>query len=170
MITAPVLLFLVPAASAEKWPVADIVATASVAATPAEMLTVLVDLPRVGPLLPRECVGTWTPGTPSVGKGATAVVRYDMAAMHRKLAMTVTRADDEGQRVIVDWDHAGNRGFVTRWVAEASEGGSKVTLTTPINPPPWPFTAYYYQAVKPEWDRCQASFIAAVAAGAASGR
>ncbi len=170
MIVAPTMLLLAAPATATTWPSADIVASAQVSVSPTEMLALLVDLPRIGPTLPRDCVGLWTPGTPSSGVGATARVRYDMAAMHRKLDLSVTRADDQGQRVIVDWDHAGNRGFVTRWVVESAEGGSTVTLTTPINPPPWPFTAYYFGAVKPEWDTCQVAFIAAAAGEAAARR
>lgn len=164
-----VLLMALPA-HATSWPSADVTASGTVAASPQQVLSVLTDLPAVARVLPRECVGTFTVGTPSSGKGATALVRYDMAAMHRKLQLTVTRADDEGARVIVDWDHAGNRGFVTRWVVEAGEGGSAVKLSTPINPPPWPFTRYYYDAVKPEWDACQAQFIEAVGAEAAAPR
>ncbi|MBM4393821.1 MAG: SRPBCC family protein [Deltaproteobacteria bacterium] len=155
------LLFAV-AAEARDWPSADIVNEGTVAASPEAMVAVLTDLARVGTLLPRDCVGQWTPGVPASGAGATAEVRYDMAAMHRKLNMTVTRVEADAGRALVDWDHAGNKGFVTRWTVTAAEGGSAVKLASPLNPPPWPFTKYYFDAVKPEWDACQAKFIAAV--------
>ncbi len=152
-------LLFAGAAEAKDWPSADIVAEATVPASPEAMAAVLTDLARLGTLLPRECVGIWTVGSPASGTGATATVRYDMAAMHRKLVMTVTRAEADASRAIVDWDHAGNKGFITRWTITAAEGGSTVKLASPLNPPPWPFTKYYFDAVKPEWDACQAQFI-----------
>lgn len=155
------LLFAV-AAEAKDWPSADIVAEATVPASPEAVAAVLTDLARVGTILPRECVGAWVAGSPPSGQGATATVRYDMAAMHRKLVMTVTRVEADASRALVDWDHAGNKGFITRWTVAATELGSTVKLASPLNAPPWPFTKYYFDAVKPEWDRCQAQFIEAV--------
>ncbi len=159
------LLFAV-AAEAKDWPSADIVAEATVPATPEAMTAVLSDLARVGTLLPRECVGAWVVGSPPSGQGATATVRYDMAAMHRKLAMTVSRVEADDSRAIVDWDHAGNKGFITRWTITATDTGSTVKLASPLNPPPWPFTKYYFDTVKPEWEGCQLQFIEAVAKAA----
>jgi NADPH-dependent ferric siderophore reductase len=130
---------------------------------------VLTDLARFSTALPSDCVGRFTVGVPASGKGAQARLRYDMAAMHRTLNMTVSRVDVQAGRAVVDHDHAGNRGFVSRWFMEAKEDGTHVKVTTPINAPPWPFTKYYFEAVKPEWDACQGRFVENVAMAAAAG-
>jgi hypothetical protein len=131
------------------------------------MVAVLTDLDRMSTLFPADCVGLYKVGSPEKGVGAKATIRYDFAAMHRKLEMTVSRVETEGL-FLVDWDHAGKRGFISRWVMTAGEGkSSAVKLNTPINAPPWPFAAYFFDVVQPEWQDCQTRLIAAVGAEAA---
>jgi hypothetical protein len=141
----------------------DILTDTTVPVAPEAMLPVLSDLARFKLAVPPSCLGRFEVGTPSSGKGATARVRYDMAAMHRPLTLTLTRLDVEATRLVVDYDHPTNLGFTTRWVVEAVEGGSHVHVQTAISAPAWPFTAYYYAAVQPEWVACQATIVANVA-------
>ncbi len=162
---AMLLALVLPLALAgEAPPSPDMVTERVVAASPEAISAVLADLPRYATALPRECVGRFVVGTPATGKGARARVRYDMAAMHRTLDLTVSRLEVAPSRAVVDFDHAGNRGFVSRWFLEVQPDGTHVKVTTAINAPPWPFTKYYFDAVKPAWDACQAQFVENVAA------
>ena len=138
---------------------ADIVTERVVAPSPESIAKVLADLALYAKALPPACIGRFVPGTPAAGKGARARLRYDMAAMHRSLDMTLSRLDVEPTRAVVDFDHAGNRGFVSRWFMESQEAGTHLKVTTAMNPPPWPFTKYYFDAVKPEWDACQGQIV-----------
>ena len=157
--------FLAALAAAETPPVsADIQTDTHVAAGPEAMAAVLTDLLRVKSVADPACLGRFELGAPTAGVGATAQVRYDMAAMHRNLTLTVTRGDVSPARAIVDWSHPTNLGFTTRWVVDAvPEGGSHVTVQTGLYAPGWPFTRYFMAAVRPEWTACQAALTAAVA-------
>lgn len=167
----PMLLsLLLPAALAADPPSsADIVSERVVSASPEALAAVLLDLSRYATALPPACVGRLKIGTPATGLGAKARIRYDMAAMHRNLDMTVSRADVSATRAVVDFDHASDRGFITRWFLESQADGTHVKVTTAINPPPWPFTKYYFDAVKPEWDTCQGQIVENVAKLAGGG-
>ncbi len=125
----------------------------------------IMDLNKLKGITPVTCVGKWEMAPRSEGEGASATVRYDLAALHRTLLMTVTNVEP-GRRV--DLDHAGNRGFITRWSFAPSPtgAGTHITWLTPINPPPWPFKAYYFETVKPEWERCASATLDALAAAA----
>lgn len=147
------LLLLLPAALAGKWDGAptDIQAERVVASAPEQVFSHLLDLEHLRALFPTDCVGLWEPGERTFGEGANAIVRYDIAAMHRKLPMTLVRA--EAPRLI-DFDHLGPRGFVTRWTLEPVEDGTKVSLLTPLNAPPSIFRGYFQNVVRPEWLGC----------------
>ncbi len=157
-----ILLLAAALAAAPANPSADIVTEATVAPSPDALTTVLTDLDRFRKALPTDCVSVFEMGSIRAGKGATARVRYDMAAMHRALTMTVSRVEVLPERTIVDFDHATDRGFVTRWMMEPSATGTQVTIRTALNAPPWPFAAYYFKAVQPEWTDCQARFLTGV--------
>lgn len=163
------ILMLTAALAADPPPSADIVSEAVVAPSPEALAAVLTDTARFRQALPADCVSRFEPGPITVGKGASARLRYDMGAMHRTLTFTISRLEVTPTRTIVDFDHATDRGFVTRWVMEAGEGGTTVRVRTALNPPPWPFTAYYFSGVQPEWTSCQARFIDEVARLATSG-
>ncbi len=149
------LLFLLPVALAGKWDGApsDIQVDRVIPAEPQAVFSYLLDLSHLRAIFPEDCVGLWEPGERTFGEGANAIVRYDIAAMHRKLPMTLVRAEAPHH---IDFDHLGPRGFVTRWSLEPADGGTKVTILTPINAPPWPFRGYYHQVVRPEWTECYA--------------
>lgn len=153
-------------AAVDKTPVAtarvgDIVTTVLVPAAPGAIIDVLTDLPTFGTLLPTDCVGLYTVGLTPKGLGAQATLRYDMAAMHRKLEMRISRIERESLW-LVDMDHAGNRGFISRYLMTPGDSGTTVTLKTALNAPPWPFAAYFFDTIQPEWQGCQARIIAAV--------
>ena len=156
---------LAPQAAADDARAGDLVNTQVVAASPAGMVDVLIDLPTFGRLLPPDCVGYFKVGLTPKGLGAQATVRYDMAAMHRKLELTVSRIERD-EMWMVDMNHAGNRGFISRWVMVPGADGTAVTLKTPLNAPPWPFAGYFFDTVHPEWEGCQDRMITAVAAEA----
>lgn len=151
------LLLLIPMALAGKWDGAetDIRAERVIPAAPEAVFSHLLDLGHLRAIFPTDCVGLWEPGERTFGEGANAIVRYDMAAMHRKLPMTLVRA--EAPRLI-DLDHLGARGFVTRWTLAAEPDGTstKVKLETPLNAPPAPFRGYFQNVVRPEWLGCYA--------------
>ena len=86
-----------------------------------------------------------------------------MAAMHRNLTFTITRVEADPSRSIVDFDHATNLGFITRWTLTPGESGTAVNVKTALNAPPWPFTGYYFAAIRPEWLSCQAELVQNVA-------
>lgn len=148
----------------------DIRAERVIAATPAQLSVVLTDLEQVRRLWSAACVGVWeeVPGAAKAGKGAQIEARYDMAAMHRTLVMTVSAIAVN----YIDHDHPGKKGFTTRYVfTDLSAGGApstRVEMKTPIYAPKWPLTSYYYRAVKPEWEACQAEVLEALA-GAVGG-
>ena len=149
------LLFLLPVAFAGKWDGAetDVYAERVVAAPPEAVFSYLLDLGHLRAIYPTDCVGLWEPGERTFGEGANAIVRYDIAAMHRKLPMTLVRA--EAPRLI-DLDHLGPRGFVTRWTLTPEGEGTKVRIETPLNAPPPPFRGYFQNVIRPEWTDCYA--------------
>jgi uncharacterized protein YndB with AHSA1/START domain len=137
----------------------DVRAEAVVSASPEQVYAVLTDLKLLRKATPETCVGRWELGTKTVGPGSTATVRYDMAAMHRNLVMALTNAEPSWK---VEFEHAGNTGFITQWTLTVEGGGTKVSMTSLLEAPPWPFKAYYYETVQPTWAWCQAQMIAGV--------
>ncbi len=146
------LLFL-PFAFAGKWDGAetDIKAERVVPGEPQAVFSHLLDLGHLRAIFPVDCVGLWEPGGRTFGEGASAFVRYDIAAMHRRLAMTLVRADAPR---MIDFDHLGARGFVTRWTLAPAETGTLVQILTPLNPPPEPFRGYFQNVIRPSWQDC----------------
>jgi uncharacterized protein YndB with AHSA1/START domain len=129
----------------------DVEASVVVAAPADRIFNYLLDLRDLQVVFPEDCIGKWEMGARTFGEGATAYVRYDMAVMHRRLAMTLTHAIGPST---IDFDHLGNRGFVTRWTLAPEGDGTRVTIRTPLNPPPAPFRGVYYRSVQPEWTMC----------------
>lgn len=131
--------------------VADVEATLSIPAPPEKIFTYLLDLRNLQVIFPADCVGKWELGERTFGEGASAYLRYDMGMMHRRLAMTLTHATGPTS---IDFDHLGNKGFITRWSLTASATGTDVRVRTPLNPPPKPLKGYYFTTVQPEWQLC----------------
>lgn len=141
----------------------DIVARTVVPASPAEVAKTLSDLRAHEGLWPEGCTRKWVHGTVNVGPGAAAELVYTMGPMRRRLAMTLSRA--EGER-LVELDHAGNKGFVSRFTLTPGELGTEVVFHTWVNAPPKPFRKLYTRRVQPVWQSCQQGFLDALAAGA----
>lgn len=137
----------------------DIVAIRSIAASPEAVVAVLSDLHRVETLWPADCTRDWLHGAVSAGPGASAELTYTMGPMRRRLAATLSRV--EAGR-FVELDHAGKRGFITRWVLTPGELGTSVEAHTWIQPPPWPFGKLYTNRVQPVWQGCQEGFLEAL--------
>lgn len=170
MLLAPVLAPLIALLTAAVSPAfagnydtltADVSVSAPVDATPEQVFSYLLDLHHLEAMIP--CIGKWEMSQRTFGEGASAMVRYDIAALHRKLPVSLSRADAPYR---IDLEHLGDLGFTTvislREVPFTPEGETpktNVTLLTPLNPPPWPFRKYYYDAVQTEWKKCYATTL-----------
>ena len=138
-------------------PDSNVMAELELSHSPQQVFEQLVDTKDVAALFPGHCARKWEFENTVVGKGARVRVTYRAALMRRRLTATVTRTDANTR---VEWDHEGNRGFVTRWtIREGGDGGSIVELKTWIQPAPWPLRKYYFNRVQPEWQRCYSDVL-----------
>lgn len=153
----PVLLTL-PAAAAEpaEEPSSDVVAQREIAASPQAIYEVLLDTPRMARLAPERCMRKWEVAP----DGQSFRVVYLVEAFRRKLDAQVT-APEAARRL--EWDHLGNKGFVTRFSLAEAEAGTRLTLTTYVAPPGWPLRRYYAKTVQPAWVDCYETFLEAIA-------
>ena len=154
-----------PEADPAELPDADIVAVAVLQAAPEELMAMASDLEQLEDLWPEGCTRDWVHGTVHKGPGASAQLVYTMGPMKRRLAVTVSRV--EAGR-LVELDHAGNRGFTTRFLFTPGELGTSVELHTWMNLPPKPFRKIYVNKVQPPWQACQAGVLEALGAAAAA--
>jgi hypothetical protein len=140
-------------AAAGKWAGknADVVAVRVLPADAPVLYERLLDLETFRAMLPADCAGDWELAEARKGVGAHGTVRYDIAGMHRKLDFVLSETEAPRR---IDLDHLGNRGFVTRMTLRPVENGTEVGLTTYLEPPRWPFTAYFYKKVQPAWVDC----------------
>lgn len=135
-----------------------VAATASMEAPPEAVFPLLEDLEVFQQVLP--CASDWSFGTVRQGLGASVQLTYDIGSMHRRLNAAISQV--KAPRV-VDYDHAGNKGFVTRWEVEPEGAGSAVRVTTYINPPPWPFRKLFFERIEPQWVACYEAALAGLA-------
>ncbi len=138
----------------------DIAAERVLAVGPEAIFPKLTDLTALRAAYPADCIGAWELGARTVGEGATAAVRYDIAMMHRRLTMTVSKAEPNRY---VDLDHPSNKGFVTRFVLEPTDAGTRVTMTTWFGGIPKLLLSYYHKVMLPEWQGCQARTLESLA-------
>ena len=125
----------------------------------ASVVRVLSDPEQVAARLPARCGRVLS----TEGRGLEASFRivYTMAWWRRTLDADVTRASvDQG----VEWDHQGNRGFITRWRTASDDDQTNLVVTTWMNPPPWPFKKYYFKTIKPRWELCYREMLDSLAA------
>lgn len=139
---------------------ADVVSRRSIATTAETLSNYLQDLHHFRDLFPEDCISQWVDGTVVQGPGASATLRYDIVAMHRKLTVLLHPGTPG---VYVDFEHPGNKGFTTRFRFTPDGEKTSVEMNTGMNPPPWPLRGYYYKVVKPEWERCQDEALASLA-------
>jgi hypothetical protein len=135
---------------------ADIVAERTILAEPEAVFAKVAEPNAVQTLFPADCAD-WSGPFDKNEVGGKTIVTYTAGAMMRRLDITLKRA--ESPRV-VDYDHAGNKGFVTRFQLAPVEGGTKVTLTTFLNPPPKLVQGYFYKKVQPAWQGCHERTLA----------
>jgi hypothetical protein len=149
--------------SVEPAPDADVVVTRLVSAPLAAVREHLGRPSRFEFSVPTECIRKVEPvGAVIEGVGAAFDVTYLMEGWRRKLRARVSVA--EARRI--EWDHEGNRGFITRFSLTEAEGGTSVTAHTFLNAPPRPFQRYYFRRVQPAWKACYERFLDNVATSA----
>ncbi len=151
-------------ALAGKWDgkASDVVVTREIAAAPEAVFPIVQDLAALRELYPESCADEWVLGAKTAGVDARATIRYDFSAVRRRLPAVVRVAD--GPRV-VDIEHEGKRGFTTRFaLAPSAAGGTTVTMTSFLTPPPKPFQGTYFKKVQPAWTACQVQVLDGLAA------
>lgn len=146
-----------PAAVPTGMETSDVKASRTLPFSQALVFNHLLDLRNHEALWSADCVIKWVHGNANIGQGANAEVVYVPGLMRRKLAMTLSRA--KGSRLI-DIEHAGNKGFTTRWTVEPQGAGARVDIHTYINPPPKPFDRVYFTNVRPKWQVCHDQALA----------
>lgn len=99
-----------------------------------------------------DCTRKWELGDRTTGVGASARTLYKVRLMRRRLVMTISKAVENDH---VDLDHAGDKGFVTRWKLEPQGDQTRIEAHTYIQAPPKPFKSYYFNKVQPAWAACQ---------------
>jgi carbon monoxide dehydrogenase subunit G len=153
---------LVAVALAGKWDGApsDVEVQRVIAGDPDAAYAAIADLKRFAALLPEDCATDWVFQSATAGKGATAAVTYTMGPLKRKTKATVVEA--EPGRI---WrlEHEGDKkGFFTQVVFEGQAASTQVTLTSYLNPPPWPFKGPFHKKVHPAWTDCYERTLAAL--------
>ena len=138
-------------------PNADVVAAQVVPLTAEVLYPHLLDLRTYEAAL--DCTRKWEPGDRTTGLGASARTTYKVRLMRRRLVMVISKAVENDH---VDLDHAGDKGFVTRWSLEPQGDSTRVEVHTYIQAPPKPFKRYYFNKVQPAWAACQDRAITAV--------
>lgn len=153
------LPLFVALASAGKWSGvnADVVAETVVHAELQAVRGQFLDLGTLE-LYPDECTSGLVIGEPRSGYGAPFRIRYHAGVWTR---FVEGKIDEVGPRH-VDLDHTGKFGFVTRYELSTVEGGTRVVMTTFLDPPVWPFKGPFYTKVRPAWTACHAGLLAAV--------
>lgn len=129
---------------------ADITATATMAASPAAIRSVLDDPHVLERIFPSDCASDFDYDHPKDPKAAVRLT-YHAAMMHRRLdAMApVVRTPN-----VVEINNLGNKGFFTRWTMKPEGDRTEVKMETYLQPPPWPFRRYFYVHVRPAWVQC----------------
>lgn len=141
-------LFLTLAAMAQG-PSADVTASRIVRGDRETVAARLRSTTDFAGLLPTSCVSDWTHGADPTGP---AEMTYKILSFRRRLTARLTEPDPNH---VIELDHEGTKGFVTRVVLTVeSPTTTKVELTTYINPPGWPFKSYYADKVHPLWTAC----------------
>src|SRR5687768_10268699 len=90
----------------------NVVATREVTAPAEAVFAIVQDLAALREIYPESCADEWVLGAKTAGVDARATIRYDFSAVRRRLPAVVRVADSPR---VVDIDHEGKRGFVTRF-------------------------------------------------------
>lgn len=141
------------AAFAGKWDgaVSDI-AVSKVVPAPAEAVhALLIDWHAWQDALPIDCAQQWEILGDRTGLGARSTALYTFGPMRRRLEGVITK-ETPGQ--LIETELAGKSGWFTQVTYAPAEGGTLVTLTSPVTRPKWPLTGVYFDKVKPAWEAC----------------
>jgi hypothetical protein len=157
------LLLVIGPALAGKWDGknGDVVANVDVSAPPEVVYPLVSDLAVFREIWPESCVDDWLVGAQTSGQGARATITYHIDVLRRRLSAVISSAQPDR---VVDVDHEGKKGFVTRFQLEPSAEGTHVTMTTFLDPPKWPLTAPFFTRIQPAWQTCQQGALDALAA------
>jgi hypothetical protein len=129
----------------------DIVVSHRFGVAPEAVFAHFLDVRNVQTAAPADCMKRWLFYGRTEGMGAQFRVVYSMEGWRRRLDVSVVEAEPVRR---IDWDHHGNRGFITRFLFESAELGTTVTVRTYLADPPWPFRKYYARRVQPAWEEC----------------
>jgi len=122
-----------------------------VSASPMEIFEAVDDLKELSEVFPATCLQDWALSGQTAGVGARGRVTYRFEKLKRRLTVTISKAETGRY---VELDHLGPKGFITRWLMVEEEEGTKLSLETFMNPPPWPFKGYYFKVIQPKWHAC----------------
>jgi hypothetical protein len=152
------LYWLATMALAGKWDGAnpDVVVTQVVPASAEDIHPLFLDWKVWQDLLPIECASEWEILGDRTGIGARASALFTFGPMRRRLDGVITK-DEPGR--VVETELAGKKGWFTQVTYAPAEGGTEVTLTSPVARPKWPVTGIYFGRVKPAWVGCYAQAL-----------
>ena len=153
-----VLALLLASALAEDG--SDIVVSHRFRASPETLYEHLLDVQNIKNAAPESCMRKWVLYERTEGLGAQFRVVYQMEGWRRRLDGSVVAAESPRR---IEWDHHGNRGFITRFTFKPDDGGTEVTVHTYLNDPPWPFRRYFERKVQPTWQACYRDMLDNVA-------
>ncbi len=152
---------LIPMALAGRWDDQDpdVMAWRVVPAEPEVVWQTLADTKGLQQLFPHACAQDWVHGEQTEGIGAQVSLTYRWDVVRRRLTATIAEGREGAW---FDLEHAGDKGFVTRFTTDAVEGGTRVTIHSFVTSPPWPLKGRYYRTIQPVWTQCYASTLSAL--------
>lgn len=136
----------------------DVVVTADVSRPPEEVTAAFADLSVAMPWFDESCARDVT-----VLSTTEANLVWDPSWVRRKVIARVGGVQP-GRRV--RWSLDGKLGFEVTVEVVPREGGSTVTVTTPLYAPGWPLRRMYFQDIRPTWARCYARALSKLDPGA----
>ncbi len=135
----------------------DVLAEAALKSSPQRVFLYLSDVRRYGQLYTDDCGRNFSTSTDPNGTGAATQFVHKAGPLSRKLVAVISRAEEHH---LVEIDHGGGRGFITRFTIEPVGEGSAVSMKSYQNMPPWPVRGIYFNKVQPAWQGCQQRMLA----------
>lgn len=155
------LFWTMSLAFASKWDgvPADVAAVKSLSVTPEQVTTLLGDWRGWQAVLPETCASEWEIQSRSSGVGAKSKALYTYGPVRRRLVGNYTKVEPG---LVVETETEGKKGWFTQVTFREAPQGIEVRIATPITPPKWPFTAVFYNKVKPAWEACYDAALARI--------
>jgi hypothetical protein len=135
----------------------DVVADAALRSSTQRVFLYLSDVRRYGHLYPSDCGKKFATSADPNGEGAATRFVHKTGPLSRRIVAVISRVEEHR---LVEIDHGGARGFITRFTIEEVGEGSAVTMTSYQNMPPWPVRGVYFNQVQPAWQGCQQRMLA----------